>query len=881
MLACHRHICALILLMLPLAAQSWVAAPGFGVSGGRQYATAVVQGNSVYALGGTPFAANTGAAHMCSVSATTWTAVENTEGAFTSIAAEVDALNRIVIMGGNVALGDSGEVYVWDALNGGNGGLAQRSQLASGINFAHCTDNVGRIYSIGGGHGAAPTASEPNSTQVERYDAATNIWTVLAPLPSARADASACADGLGHILVFGGFDAVGVRSADVHSYDIASGAWSSTAIAAMPAARSGARAVRGSNNLIHVIGGSDGIIRNTVFVLNPATGLWTTGPAMSVARERFACAKLADGHIWAMGGTIPTGASNSCEKLFTPACPSFAAQPTTPVVRSGSSAGITVSTLGAAPMSWAWQRGGVPLSDGPTGTGSTIIGSNTDSLGVLGVGPSDIAQYTCVATNACGTATSQAASITLLPAAVLPALFNPLLLHPAGSSSSSAKGVDGNFIGGSAKYPHPTYGILDHPMRWPVTGGGGVDLTPSNSVGGGIHALHGNLAVGWWWWPYTVPGVGTGYYAHAAAWANDGTGQFWSLMMGGDDISYATDTDGTRICGYSISEEGSPTAVASGQRWPSPTNWLGPYMPPGALHSNIGAVDGNAWYGSATYSSTSTRAFALINNAFMNLHPTGVTGGSAVSGAGDGQVVGNVAGRAALWTGSANSRINLTPAGATGSEVNETQAGFQVGSVMFGTTWHAVLWAGNSNAWVDLHSSLPALYSSSYASDLAIATDGTLTICGTAYNSVALRSEAVAWKSTVVLLAQDINSISIGTGGTVQLTLQAAPQQAGHAWVLAGSLSGTTPGLALPGGKTLPLNPDPYFFFVLNNPGVLIAPSVGTFDALGYASASITLPSIPGLINAPFSAHHAFVTFNPLNPALLLPSNAALLTITP
>ena len=71
--------------------------------------------------------------------------------------------------------------------------------------------------------------------RVERYDGATDSWSVLAPLPTPVADLAATADGLGHILAIGGFDLNGVRTANVARFDIATGIWSDTAVPDMPA----------------------------------------------------------------------------------------------------------------------------------------------------------------------------------------------------------------------------------------------------------------------------------------------------------------------------------------------------------------------------------------------------------------------------------------------------------------------------------------------------------------------------------------------------------------------------------------------------------------------------------------------------------------------
>lgn len=62
-------------------------------------------------------------------------------------------------------------------------------------------------------------------------------------------------------------------------------------------------------------------------------------------------------------------------------------------------------------------------------------------------------------------------------------------------------------------------------------------------------------------------------------------------------------------------------------------------------------------------------------------------------------------------------------------------------------------------------------------------------------------------------------SISAFGGGTQPLTLDAGPGHAGSIYVVLGSFSGTSPGLAI-GSVTLPLGPaDPYFGFTLSNPG--------------------------------------------------------------
>lgn len=107
-------------------------------------------------------------------------------------------------------------------------------------------------------------------------------------------------------------------------------------------------------------------------------------------------------------------------------------------------------------------------------------------------------------------------------------------------------------------------------------------------------------------------------------------------------------------------------------------------------------------------------------------------------------------------------------------------------------------------------------------------------------------------------LSQSAPSVSLAAGGQVTFHLDAGAAHAGKLHLLAGSLSGTVPGLRL-GSVTLPLNPDPYFDFTVTEPGLLIRGALGRLDAAGRARAVYRLPPglDPGLVGR--VAHHAFV----------------------
>jgi hypothetical protein len=60
-----------------------------------------------------------------------------------------------------------------------------------------------------------------------------------------------------------------------------------------------------------------------------------------------------------------------------------------------------------------WRHNGVPLADGPTGTGSLIAGAHSGTVDILDIGPADAGTYDFVITNNCGTGASLTAALTV------------------------------------------------------------------------------------------------------------------------------------------------------------------------------------------------------------------------------------------------------------------------------------------------------------------------------------------------------------------------------------------------------------------------------------------------------------------------------------
>lgn len=128
-------------------------------------------------------------------------------------------------------------------------------------------------------------------------------------------------------------------------------------------------------------------------------------------------------------------------------------------------------------------------------------------------------------------------------------------------------------------------------------------------------------------------------------------------------------------------------------------------------------------------------------------------------------------------------------------------------------------------------------------------------------------------------LSADLPSVRVTRSDVVRLTLSAGSAHAGKVYLLAGSLSGTRPGLPL-GPVTLPLNFDAYLMLLAGSPNGLIANSMGVLDANGAATATFSGVNLPSAA-AGVLAHHAYLVFTPGFAGFDLASNAVPMTWMP
>ncbi|MEO0652084.1 MAG: PQQ-dependent sugar dehydrogenase [Planctomycetota bacterium] len=130
-------------------------------------------------------------------------------------------------------------------------------------------------------------------------------------------------------------------------------------------------------------------------------------------------------------------------------------------------------------------------------------------------------------------------------------------------------------------------------------------------------------------------------------------------------------------------------------------------------------------------------------------------------------------------------------------------------------------------------------------------------------------------------LTADWGAISIASGGAQRMTLDSGAGFAGSLYFLAGTTSGTAPGLPF-GGFVIPLNLDAYTNLTLANPNSPpLTASLGTLGADGTAQARFSLTG--GGASAALAGttlHHAYVTIDGVGSVSSV-SNALALTLAP
>lgn len=93
----------------------------------------------------------------------------------------------------------------------------------------------------------------------------------------------------------------------------------------------------------------------------------------------------------------------------------------------GGSVTITAAVTGEGTLTYRWTKGGVPITDGVSGTGSSYSGATTLALTLADVTSADAGEYAVVVTNPGGSATSAASTLSITTGAISPSIAtNPV-----------------------------------------------------------------------------------------------------------------------------------------------------------------------------------------------------------------------------------------------------------------------------------------------------------------------------------------------------------------------------------------------------------------------------------------------------------------------
>ncbi len=194
--------------------------------------------------------------------------------------------------------------------------------------------------------------------------------------------------------------------------------------------------------------------------------------------------------------TNPYGTATSNAATLTvapPRQPSITQQPTNQLVVPGGTASFAVAANGTPPLSYQWQKNQVNLTELGHYSGVT-----TATLTVSSADSNDTASYRCVVTNSYGSATTNAASLTVTSCSP-PSLLN------AGFDGGNTGGVAANWTGYTrAEVPttvvytiqtaSPAQGLAYQQIQtsYVASGGAGVYQVVSGCVNGATYQIQGS-----------------------------------------------------------------------------------------------------------------------------------------------------------------------------------------------------------------------------------------------------------------------------------------------------------------------------------------------------------------------------------------------------
>ena len=156
----------------------------------------------------------------------------------------------------------------------------------------------------------------------------------------------------------------------------------------------------------------------------------------------------------------------------------------------GDTVSISPTVAGVPTPSYQWRFGGVNLTDGLDGNGSTISGSTTASLGIANAQVLDSGSYSLVASNSAGIVTNSM-SLTVAAGSQAPVITGP-------ANITVIQGSTGTFSASATGVPVPTLQWLDQ-TGTPITGANNTTLVLPNvqySQNGFVYSLVASNSAG-------------------------------------------------------------------------------------------------------------------------------------------------------------------------------------------------------------------------------------------------------------------------------------------------------------------------------------------------------------------------------------------------
>lgn len=277
-----------------------------------------------------------------------------------------------------------------------------------------------------------------------------------------------------------------------------------------------------------------------------------------------------------------------------------------------------------------------------------------------------------------------------------------------------------------------------HILLWTGSASSVVDLG-FDEEGSAAVATSGGVQVGWY---------GTDNYTHALKWAGSASSVVDIHPGGVFRESKAFGIAGDQIIGYGLTDNQIHALL-----WTS--HGVVDLNPGGFIGSSGTATDGRqqVGYGARTggvglgapVNGNHALLWSGTADSVVDLHPaSGYDSTSSATGVGGGQQVGwgGAFGseHALLWTGSAQSVVDLHPGGFSRTAAQGVAAGQQVGWGTIDGSTHALLWQGTADSVVDLHVFLPSGFTGSSASGI----DASGNIIGSAVDAQGV-GHAILW----------------------------------------------------------------------------------------------------------------------------------------